>query len=334
MRAVGLLIGDVPPTCELPEADCYISLSPSGIQYDRIVDLIDGESEYSLYSQTEQADQLAMQWARATCETIALAGWRTLREYRDLDVRPLIVNRLFRGFLLDRARIYLGVLRILKAENPEQMIIGATSQTDAQFAELACRQAGVETEFFDVFSTRQRNPRVPKATNVFLRDVALPAIRHPFSAPKMTPPGQPGPHLVFFEREMMAMQMLARAFDILEAEHDVALTVIRFQAKSSSQGRGEALYRDGSEYQNLGTLLRLLVRQAQVMSQPTTPVDWQNGVLSQVKPHIVRFLQHIALPTIVHTLEVVRRIIQVERPHLLVTGRRLSRTRTSDAHKP
>jgi len=317
MKTVGLLLGNIASTDDLSPVDLLISLSPLTGLDTRPPELIDGEQTYALYTLTEQADDLAMDWARAAYATLASSSWASLLTYKGIDLQPLVINRLFRGFFLDRARIYLGARRILETETPHRVIIYSSSNVDTLFAQAACLDAGIESTIFRLPIAARRRISIPGPLQTFACDIAAPALGHAFSTPRPPVRGTDVPHVVFIERGAMASQMVVNAFDVLQTGRDVAITVVRFEPEHSAQEYPRARCVNWDDYQNLATLFRLLAHQTCVMAWHSAHTDWTNSVLSQVGSHIIRFLQQVALPSIIHTLELMRRIIQVECPDLL-----------------
>lgn len=311
---INLLLGNIASTDSLSPAGRLISLSPIVHKDTYSPELVDGEQAYALYELTEKADNLAMDWARAVYAT--LTSW-PLFTYRGIDLQPLVINRLFRAFFLDRARIYLGVRRILKAEAPQNVTIYSTDKVDALFAQAACLDVGVQSTRFRSPGATRRKFRVPTAFRIFISAIAIPALRHGLSRLYSPVDDTKVPHIVFLERGGVGSQMIVGAFDTLRAERDVLTTIVRFGSEPSSQDCSGARYINCDDYQNLETLFHLLAYQARVMAWRSTPIDWPNSVLSLVASNVIRFLKQVALPSIVHTLELIHRLIRVERPALL-----------------
>ena len=285
MKHICLLLDD--PTLapsDLHLADACISLR--AVDRGNATTLVDGEQAYALYELTEQADDLAMEWARAVHGALASTSWRLLFVYRDIDLQPLVINRLFRGFFLDRTRIYLGVQRILETEAPQAVIVHSASHTDALFAQAACLDAGVEFDRYPLSTAARRRVRVPEAFQTFLRDIAAPALKHPFSTPRFPTDGAAAPRIVFVERGGVGSQMVVDAFEALHAKRDVATTVVCFESKDPTRRHPRTRYTTISDYQNLAHLLHLLAYQARVMAGRHAARDWSNAVLSLVEPDI------------------------------------------------
>jgi hypothetical protein len=300
----------------LPQAEAHIALR--ALDGESATRLSDGERIYALYELTEQADELAMRWARSTCSALASTSWTGLLTYQGIDLQPLLVNRLFRGFFLDRARIYLGVQRILEAESPQRVTIFSSSDTDTLFAHAACLEADVELASHRLPAPRAQRVPASSALRTFARDIAGPALKRGFSRPRSRQQDRGIPHVVLIEREEMTTQMVAGAFEVLRAESPVAITIVRFEARHTGPAWPEAHHRDGADYQNLTTLLRLVAHEVRVMTLRNAGVHWPEPVLARAAPYILRFLRQVAVPSIVHTLQVIRRVVHIERPSLLV----------------
>ncbi|MFC2036465.1 CDP-glycerol glycerophosphotransferase family protein [Chloroflexota bacterium] len=310
-----LLDGAIDQPLDLPPGHAGIVLSATNQRY--ADGLIDGEQTYALFALTEQADNLAMEWSRTAYAALVSTSWKSAFIHRGIDLKPLVINRLFRGFFLDRARIYLAVKRILEAEAPQCVTIYTADDVNARFAHAACLAAGIEPARFYLPATRHRM-RIPRALEILMGDIAAPALGSTFSKPSSSPSSPEIPHIVFIQRGSMGGKMVRGAFQALQTEHRVAITTVRFEPEDSGQEYPGVRYVDWDDYQDLGTLSPLLVYQARVMTEGSGPADWSDPLLCLVGPKLVRFLKHVALPSIVHTLEVTRKVIQKEHPHLLV----------------
>jgi hypothetical protein len=112
--------------------------------------------------------------------------------------------------------------------------------------------------------------------------------------------------------------MVVDALDALQCEHNVATTIVCFEPGGSIQPSSKTRLAMISDYQNLHTLACLMAYQVRVMAKRRGPTGWSNPVLEVVGSSVLQFLRLVALPSIVHTLELLSRLIAVERPDLCV----------------
>ena len=318
MRTLGLLLGDEIPADGWYSLDRFVSLSPLGDLQEPPPELVDGEQAYELYNLTERADDLAMEWARDVVGTLeADVRWRRNLTYDQMDLRPLLANRLFRGYFLQRARTYLGVRHILDAEQPGQVLLFAGPGTSPFFVEAACNQLGLSPEVVHVPGPVQGRSRIPPAVRTFVQEIVTPALRHAIPARSRTHTDEP--RVVFIERGVLHTEMVARAFDALRAMCPVEIAIIRYDTEKPTLVYPHARYTTMDSYQDLSSLVRLLASQMGIMTSGGLSAPWPGTLPQASLPGILRFVRQIALPSIVHMLELVRRIVEVEAPSLLVT---------------
>lgn len=317
MKSINLLLGNIASIDSLQQVDNLISLSPVNHSSTQPLELLDGEQTYELYNLVEQADDLAMKWARTTYAVLASTPWNSLFTYRGIDLHPLIVNRLFRAFFLRQAGTYLGVRRIVEVEIPQRVAIYYTDKVDTLFAQVACLEASVECTCFHLLPKRRRGIHLPNAFHILVHDIALPALKQGFSN-FCAPAHLAGvPRILFIERGGVGSRMVVDAFDALHATSDVDITIVRFEPDVFEPEYSKAHYVNWDDYQSLATLARLLIYQMHVMAQRSVPADLK-ALPGLVVPDVLRFMRQIALPSIVHTLELAHRLIQIEQPNLLV----------------
>jgi hypothetical protein len=320
VKTIGLLLDNVALPGSLPRTDLLISLLPPAQLYARSSELVDGEQVYALHKLIGQADDLAMEWARAiTAAMAADSSWQHLLSHDLMDLRPLLVNRLFLGFFIQHARTYLSTRRILEIESPQQVTLYTAGGIVTEFAAAACRTLGIAPDITRL-PRSERNQcrlRISPALNTLVRDIVGPSLR--YALPGLPRRSTNLAHIVFLERGLIHIEMIAQALDALRKLRDVKITIVRFDPKQPAGVYPHARYIALDSYQNLSTLVRLLVFQAQVMVVHSLPQDWPESLPRSIALGAKRFAQQVALPSIVYMLEVVRRIIRVERPHLLIT---------------
>ena len=318
MKTVGLLLGEMTPPDGLPSPDRVISLSPPTDLNTQPPGLIDGEQAYGLHSLTERADDLAMKWARAVAARIeADPRWRPLMTYDQMNLHPLLVNRLFRGFFIRHARTYLSVWHILDVERPQQVRLYTTSGAVAGFASAACHAFELPPDVICLPGQTPSRLPIPPALNTLAREIVAPALRHALPAPPRRHANLP--HIVFVERGVLHAEIVARALDALRKLCEVQITIVRFFPAPPTLVYPHARYTDMDSYQDISTLVHLLAFQTRVMTTRGLSVPWPKALPQSSLPSTLRFVKQVALPSIVHTLELVRRIIQIEQPNLLLT---------------
>jgi hypothetical protein len=318
VKNIGLLLNSEALSGSLPQVDRWISLIPPAQLKTRSSEWVDGDEVYGLYNLTEQADELAMKWSRALAATMAVeARWQQLLTYDRMNLHPLLVNRLFRGFFIQQARAYLGVRHILDIERPQQVTLSTTDGAVAEFASAACRTHGLVPNVTYSHGRSARRSRTSSALNTLARDIMAPALRH--AVPGLPRRSKGLAHVVFFDRGVIHIEMLARAFDALRDLRDVEITIVRWDPDQPGRIYPQARYTTVDSYQNLSTLAHLLAFQARVMASRGQSLACPEPMPQFSTLYALHFVRRVALPSIVHMLAVVRRVIQVEKPNLLIT---------------
>lgn len=281
--------------------------------------LVDGELTYRLFELTQEADELAMTWSRAAVKTLSSSiHWQKLLHYEGVDLRPLLVNRLFRGFFIDGARVFLSVKRLIRAEEAKRVLVYDAGSTLSRFAELACILENVTSKVIYIASMQESRKLIPGSLRTFIFDIAYPTLKNISRQSSNSEKSKKASNVVFIKRGELAIEMVMGALHQLAANQQLAISVVSFDFPHQVIDNISYRRKGWHDYYTLRRLVRLARYQSRVMMERTYLDNWAEVHLEFLSKPLLGFIKRVALPSITHTLGIVDEIISEEDPGLLI----------------